>query len=89
MTTTTLAQPVQSPAETGPNNTKTMTAQATSVQNGVEHSEANGIGGIQSDRLAQLFANSGILKIWKTATEHLEKEVCLPMSGVIYAAYTY
>lgn len=77
MTATTLTQAVENSAETALIDTKATEKQATTKLNGHKHSHANGNPVTQNEILSQLYANNGVLKIWKTATEHLEREVCL------------
>lgn len=53
-----------------------MVSQTTStVENTVNDSPLHGDTGTRNGRLSQLYASNGVLKIWKTATEHLEREV--------------
>lgn len=47
----------------------------TTVENTVNDSPLHGNTGTQNGRLSQLYASNGVLKIWKTATEHLQREV--------------
>lgn len=65
-----------------------MTAQTDSAQNGVQHVIPTAQVDKQRPRLSALFASSGILKIWKEATEHLEREASQLLKLNIYYLLT-
>jgi hypothetical protein len=60
--------------------TETIASKTEVVHNHVKQSRVNGDNEIQAGSLSQLYANNGVFKIWKTATEHLEDEVRLALT---------
>ncbi|KFG77587.1 putative glucuronyl hydrolase [Metarhizium anisopliae] len=68
----------------------------TTVENTVNDSPLHGDTGTRNGRLSQLYASNGVLKIWKTATEHLEREnppqsfpETVPQTGPSAGKYRY